>query len=215
MDSICKRLQIALRARGMKQVDLVNLTGIGKSSISTYLAGEYEPKQKNLYKLAKALDVSESWLMGYDVPMDRNPSLPDNIPENVIKIEKFQKVPLLGQIACGTPILAEENIEDYIDAPGHIRADYALTCKGDSMINAGIKDGDIVYIRKQEVVENGQIAAVMVGDDEATLKRFYVENGVVTLNAENPAYSPKVFVGEEAAQIHVIGLAVAFLHHMV
>ena len=211
MEPICKRIQTALDIRGMKQVDLVNITGIGKSSISTYLSGEYEPKQKNLYKIAKALDVSESWLMGYDVPMERQ----ELIPNNITKLEKFQKVPLIGTIACGTPILAEENIEDYIDAPGHIHADYALTCKGDSMINAGINDGDIVYIRKQETVENGQIAAVMVGEDEATLKRFYVENGVVTLNAENPAYPPKTFVEEEAAQIHVLGLAVAFLHHMV
>lgn len=211
MEPICKRIQTALDIRGMKQVDLVNLTGIGKSSISTYLSGEYEPKQKNLYKIAKALDVSESWLMGYDVPMERQ----ELIPNNITNLEKFQKVPLIGTIACGTPILAEENITDYIDAPGHIHADYALTCKGDSMINAGINDGDIVYIRKQETVENGQIAAVMVGEDEATLKRLYVDNGAVTLIAENPAYHPKIFVEEEAAQIHVLGLAVAFLHHMV
>ena len=103
---------------------------------------------------------------------------------------------------------------NYIDLPGHIKADYALFRKGDSMINAGINDGDIVYIRTQETVENGQIAAVLVDErnTEATLKRFYFSGNTVMLNAENPAYDPLVYVGEEIANVHVIGLAVAFTH---
>ena len=214
------RLHQLMDERNLKQTDILAAAQpfckkygikLNKSDLSQFVSGKVKPGQEKLTILGLALNVSESWLIGLDVPMERQSLIPDN----VIRIESFQKVPLVGQIACGTPILAEENIEDYIDAPGHIHADYALTCKGDSMINAGINDGDIVYIRKQEVVENGQIAAVMVGEDEATLKRFYLVDGVVTLNAENPAYPPKVFVGEEAAQIHVIGLAVAFLHHMV
>lgn len=127
----------------------------------------------------------------------------------------MDQIPLVGDIACGTPILAEENITDYVDLPGHIRADFALTCRGDSMIGAGIQDGDIVYIRHQETVENGQIAAVLVGSEEATLKRFYRSNNAVTLNAENPSYAPMVFVGEEAAQIRILGLAIAFTHPIV
>lgn len=124
----------------------------------------------------------------------------------------MQKVPLVGQIACGTPILAEQNITDYVDLPGHIRADFALTCKGESMTGAGIQDGDIVYIRRQEEVENGQIAAVMVGDEEATLKRFYQESNVIQLVSENPTIPPKVFIGEAISQIRVVGLAVAYTH---
>lgn len=124
----------------------------------------------------------------------------------------MQKVPLVGQIACGTPILAEQNITDYVDLPGHIRADFALTCKGESMIGAGIRDGDVVYIRQQAEVENGQIAAVMVGDEEATLKRFYLEDGVIQLVSENPTIPPKVFIGEAISQIRVVGLAVAYTH---
>lgn len=134
------------------------------------------------------------------------------LPSNVALLNQMQKIPLVGQIACGTPILAEQNIDDYIDLPGHIRADFALTCKGESMIGAGIRTGDIVYIRKQEEVENGQIAAVMVGGDEATLKRVYTKPGVVQLVAENPNIAPAVFIGEEAEQIHIIGLAVAYTH---
>lgn len=135
-------------------------------------------------------------------------------PSNLSPLPKMKKIPLVGTIACGQPILAEENITDYIDLPGHIKADYALICKGDSMINAKIADGDIVYIRQQETVENGQIAAVLVDADqtEATLKRFYFSGGTVTLNAENPAYAPMVYVGEEIEKVHVIGLAVAFTH---
>ena len=108
--------------------------------------------------------------------------------------------------------MSEQNIDDYVDLPGHIRADFALTCKGESMIGAGIRDGDVVYIRQQEEVENGQIAAIMVGDEEATLKRFYLENGVIQLVAENPAIPPKVFIGESIGQIRVVGLAVAYTH---
>lgn len=203
------RIEEALNMRDMKPAELSRLTEISEGAISQYRKGIYNATQRNLEKLANALRVPIPWLMGI------SDSFSFDLPGGLTSIENFKKVPLIGTIACGTPILAEENIEGYIDAPGHIHADYALTCKGNSMINAGIKDGDIVYIHKQETVENGQIAAVMVGQDEATLKRFYADNGVVTLNAENPAYPPKTFVGEEAAQIHVLGLAVAFLHHMV
>ena len=136
-----------------------------------------------------------------------------NLPSNLEKLQPMNKVPLVGQIACGTPILAEENITDYVDLPAHIRADYALTCKGDSMIGAGIQDGDVVYIRQQPEVENGQIAAVIVGDNnEATLKRFYRIGDTVTLNPENPTIAPMVFVGDEMNNIRIVGRAVAYTH---
>lgn len=214
------RLRYLMEKRSLKQTDILAASKpfckkydikLSKSDLSQFVSGKVKPGQEKMTILALTLNVSEAWLLGLDVPMERQQEL----SSNVTAVEFFQKIPLVGQIACGTPILAEENITDYVDVPGHIRADYALTCKGDSMINAGIRDGDIVYIRQQAQVENGQIAAVMVGQDEATLKRVYMENGVVTLNAENSAYTPKVFVGEEANQIHVLGLAVAFLHHLV
>ena len=136
-----------------------------------------------------------------------------SLPSNVTPLPPMEKVPLVGQIACGTPILAEENITDYIDLPAHIHADYALTCKGDSMIGAGIHDGDIVYIRKQEMVENGQIAAIRMNDDcDATLKRFYRIGDTVTLNAENPAIPPMVFIKDEINDLRIVGLAVAYTH---
>ncbi|MCD8331513.1 MAG: hypothetical protein LUB63_03135 [Oscillospiraceae bacterium] len=133
-------------------------------------------------------------------------------PMNLIPLRPMKQIPLVGQIACGTPILAEQNIIDYVDLPHHISADYALTCKGDSMIGVGVQDGDLVYIRQQEQVENGQIAAVTVDQDEATLKRFYLKKNILSLIAENPQYEPQIFVGEEINRVKIEGLAVAFIH---
>ena len=124
---------------------------------------------------AEALNVNPAWLMGYDVPMEtesRHSVAPASrpIPPGFEPMPKMKKVPLIGAIACGDPITAMENREGEIDVPEDISCDFALRCKGNSMIGAGIHDGDAVYIRIQPEVENGQIAAVRIGD-EATLKK--------------------------------------------
>ena len=128
---------------------------------------------------------------------------------NIIPFPEMSKVPLIGSIACGAPILAEEHIEGQVDLPGHIHADFALTCKGDSMINARIFDGDIVYIRQQETVENGEIAAVLI-DGEATLKRVRLYDDHISLEPENPQYRPIVLWGEDMNTARILGKAVAF-----
>ncbi len=210
MEAIATRIKKALEIRNMKQSELVSLTGIGKSSISTYISGEYEPKQKNLYRIAKALDVSEAWLMGLDVPMERDAvSEPPQSPD-ILPLPKTKRIPLLGTIACGEPILAEENLEGYVEAPDEVTADFALRCQGDSMVNARILDGDLVFIRQQPDVENGEIAAVLIGD-EATLKRVYKYPGQVVLQPENPQYPPLVYSGEQLQDFRILGKAVAFL----
>lgn len=189
--------------KGLSQEALAEKVGYkDRSSIAKIEAGLVDLPQSKIAAFAKALNVTPASLMG--IEDDRL------LPSNVTPLPPMNKVPLVGQIACGTPILAEQNIEDYIDLPSHIHADYALTCKGDSMINIGIHTGDIVYIRQQEEVENGQVAAVMVGEDEATLKRVYQEEGVVQLVAENSAIPPKVYIGDAINQIRVVGLAVAY-----
>ena len=132
-----------------------------------------------------------------------------SLPHNVIPMPRMRSIPLIGTIACGTPILAEENIEEHVDIPEHVHADFALRCKGDSMINARVHDGDIVYIRQQPTVNNGEIAAVLI-DDEATLKRVYVSPGTLILQAENPNYEPMVYTGEQLEAIHILGKAVGF-----
>ena len=200
-----ERIRSRREALGMTQTELADALSTTKQNIYKYENGIISniPSDK-IEAMAEILKTTPAYLMGWEEETV--------LPPNIEPLGSMQKIPLVGQIACGTPILAEQNIEDYVDLPGHMRADFALTCKGESMIGAGIRTGDIVYIRKQEEVENGQIAAVMVGGDEATLKRVYTKPGVVQLVAENPNIAPAVFIGKEAEQIHIIGLAVAYTH---
>lgn len=132
-----------------------------------------------------------------------------SLPSNIIPMPEMRRVPLLGSIACGTPILAAQNLDGEVDIPATVHADFALRCKGDSMINARIYDGDIVYIRQQPEVEHGEIAAVLVGDD-ATLKRVYLYEDHISLEAENPQYRPLVYWGEDMNNVRILGKAVAF-----
>lgn len=205
MSALSKILKKRRKELGLTLAQVADAVGVTEATVQRWESGNIKTvRYEKLAPLSSLLGVSPADLMGW--------SSDDDLPSNISRIEPMQKIPLVGQIACGAPILAEQNIEDYVDLPGHIRADFALTCKGESMIGAGIRTGDIVYIRKQEEVENGQIAAVMVGGDEATLKRVYTKPGVVQLVAENPNIAPAVFIGKEAEQIHIIGLAVAYTH---
>ncbi len=213
MTSIADRIQEALDMRGMKQSDLAERTGIGKSSISTYLTGEYEPKQRNLYKMAEVLDVNPSWLMGLDVPIDlTTPPIPTSLRgrADIFPIKR-KKVPMLGKIAAGVPIFADEDYDTFVTCESDVKCDFALQICGDSMINAGIHDGDVVFIRKQPDVNDGEIAAVII-DDSATLKRVHKIPGGVQLISENPKYKPMYFTAENSDSIRIIGKAVAFQH---
>lgn len=235
-ENTATRLKYLMSLKGYKQVDILNLckpyceqynVKMNKSDISQYVSGKVEPNQDKLFVLGNALNVSEAWLMGYDVAMERV-SLTFNgvasfdgkaraidgnakMPANLIPLPKTYSVPLLGEIACGDPILAEQNIADQIPVPEHIKgADFALTCRGDSMINARIHDGDIVYIRQQPDVDDGDIAAVLI-DNEATLKRVYKMPGRLQLRAENPAYPPINVEGDDLENVRILGKAIAFL----
>lgn len=133
------------------------------------------------------------------------------IPPGFEPMPKMKKVPLIGAIACGEPITAMENREGEIDVPEDISCDFALRCKGNSMIGAGIHDGDAVYIRIQPEVENGQIAAVRIGD-EATLKRVYLHTDYIELRPENPDYESIIRRREEMNDVHIEGKAVGYTH---
>ena len=174
------RLRQALEFRNMSQSELSRLSGIGKSAISQYLSGEYEAKQENIYLMSKPLNVNPAWLMGFDVPM--------------VGGELNRGIPIIGTIAAGTPILAEENIEDYFVVDNRVNADFGLIVKGDSMINADIFNGDIAFIRKQPNLENGEIGAILL-DNEATLKRFSKTDDSVILQAENSSMTdwPRIY----------------------
>lgn len=209
MASIAERLKEALAIRGMKQAELVAKTGIGKSSISTYISGEYEPKQRNIYKIAEALGVSEAWLMGFDVPMKKTLG-GDGIPAGFQPVPTTSKRPRLGVISCGNPIDTPENFDGYDDVPDMFDCDFTLMCEGDSMIGARICDGDIVYIKQQPTIENGQIAAVLIDGEEKLLKRVYITEDSIILQAENPAYPPRSYHKEDMNRVSIIGKVVGF-----
>ena len=167
----------------MKQQELADKSGVSKNSISQYLSQRSIPSNISAGKMATVLGVNPMWLMGYDVPMIKENSDSDAGFDNIYPIE-LHKIPILGSVACGEPILMSEERENYIMSGTDIKADFCLIAKGDSMINARIMDGDIVFIKKQPMVENGEIAAVVINhDSEATLKRFYYYQERATLFA--------------------------------
>lgn len=208
------RLSQALETRGMKAADLSKKTKVAEGTISCYINGRYEAKQNRVQVFAEALDVNPAWLMGYDVPMEAERSQPAPAPRPIPKgfepMPKMKKIPLVGSIACGTPILAQQNIEKIVDVPENIRCDFSLICHGDSMEGAGIHDRDVVYIRIQPEVENGEIAAVRIGE-EATLKHFHRQGDTVMLLADNAAVCPPmVYTGPQLNEIRIEGRAVGF-----
>jgi len=186
---------------GLTQSEVAHRLGIAKSTVSMYECGKREPDFETLEAIADLFNVDMNQLTG------RYSSCP--LPANVISLPKMKTVPLLGTIACGEPILAAQNLDGSVEMPDNVRADFALRCKGDSMINARIFDGDVVYIRQQETVDDGEIAAVLIGD-EATLKRVHLFADHIVLSPENPQYKPLSFWGEEAASVRILGKAVAF-----
>lgn len=201
--------------------DFARQTGMSKAYISI-LERNYNPSTgkaaipslDTIKRVAAATSVDFNDLIAM-LDGDQEISLrPDasmkSVPEGLLPMPDMKKIPLLGSIACGAPILAEEHIEEYISIPKHIPADFSLTCKGDSMINARIYDGDLVYIRQQDTVENGEIAAVLNSDGEATLKRVKIHPDRIILEPENPMYDPQVFRNEEMNNVRIIGKAVAF-----
>lgn len=186
---------------GLTMKDVADYVGVSEGTVSRWESGNIaNMKRSRIYKLAEALKISPLVLLGVESSAT---------PDNILPMPAMRKIPLVGSIACGTPILAAENIEGDVDIPEHIHADFALRCKGDSMINARIYDGDIVYIRQQDTVEHGQIAAVLI-NDEATLKRVHLFDDHIVLEAENPQYRPRTFWGEEMNSLRILGKAVAF-----
>ena len=207
------RLDEALKLRNKTPADLARETGISDGAISQYRKGAYKATQRNLEKIATALHVPIPWLMGISDDIALAAQQPIDVfslsGAGVIPVPDTRKIPLLGTIACGTPILARENLDGEVDIPRSIRADFALVCKGDSMINARIFDGDVVYIRQQPTVEDGEIAAVLI-DDTATLKRVYHYPDRVVLCADNPTYPALIYWRDDGQDIRIIGKAVGF-----
>lgn len=180
--------------------------GVSRQTISAWKNGSRSPRGPMIEHIASTLKVSVQWLMGFDVPKaENNLYHPDILPVT------SRRVPLIGAIACGEPILAQADIDTFAVVGDAIECDFALRCKGDSMIGARIYDGDIVFIKKQDYVDDGSIAAVLL-DDDATLKRVYhLADGRVELRAENSKYKSIIVGGEDETRIcRILGKAVAF-----
>lgn len=190
----------------MTQIDLALKMGYAdKSMIAKIEKGNVDLPQSKILAFANVLETTPGELMGWDYEAE-----PIETVDNIYKLDKI-KLPMLGKVACGEPIFADEDRESYIMIGTDIGADFCLQCQGDSMINARIHDGDIVFVKKTDIVENGEIAVVII-DDEATLKRFfyYREQNLVILKPENPKYQDIILIGEQLNQVRVIGRAVAF-----
>ncbi len=205
-DSVLKSLR---EERGLSQKELADALGTSKSTIGMYEQGKRTPKSEKMSEIATYFGVTTDYLMGRTSHSSLN-----EINFSKLGISKIitHKIPVLGKIACGKPIMCEEEYETQYDANSDINADFCLKASGDSMINARIFDGDIVFIRQQDIVENGEIAAVIVNDEEVTLKRFYYdpEAKSVTLTPENPIYKPMFFSGDDLSHIRVLGKVVGF-----
>lgn len=198
------RIKEMRKSRKMTLKELGEHIGLSESNTKRYEDGQIKTVGIDIIKkIALALDVPASYLTGWeDIPQYQKLS-------NYVPIAK-KKIPLLGEIAAGQPIYADEHIEEFLPVDDELHADFALKIKGDSMINAQINDGDIVFIRQQSDVDNGQIAAVLI-DDSATLKRVYHMNGGLQLQAENPKYPPMIYGENNCDECRILGLAVAVL----
>ncbi len=194
-----KRIKERRQALGMTLLDVANALNVKEATVQRYESGEIKNlKHSTILELSKIFKCSPSYLMGWE---------DDFLPSDAMYISK-KRVPVVGDIAAGIPIYAAEQV-DYYSPVEDDGADFCLRVHGDSMTGAGINDGDIVFIRKQETVDDGDIAAVLI-DDEATLKRVYTSPDSVTLVAENPKYKPMVFSKEQGKNVRILGKAVSF-----
>ena len=201
MSELSRRIRHRREELGLSQEELADRMGYrSKSSITKLEKGVNDLPQSKLEELAIALHTTSAWLLGLDIPAP---------PPGFEPLPAMAQVPLVGSIACGTPITAEQNIECYIGVPAAWHADFALTCHGNSMAPT-ICDGDIVCIRRQPEVEQGEIAAVRVGE-EATLKHFHRQGDTVMLLADNAAVCPPIiYTGTQLEDLQIEGKAVGF-----
>lgn len=192
-----------LKEREVTQAELAAKMKVAPSTVSSWCTGDKMPRMDKIEWLAEYFSVNRSNLL-------EKKSYPEVVFDNVFPIQ-LKKYRLLGEIACGEPIFCDEERESYIMSGTEIKADFCLKCKGDSMINARIYDGDIVFIRQQDEVENGEIAAVVI-DNEATLKRvyYYPEQNMVILKPENPKYADIILQNESLNTVRILGKAIAF-----
>lgn len=194
-------LNYYMKKQGKSQADIVADLDINKSTISTWCNGTKMPRMGTIQTLADYFGIKKSALVEerLSIPPDAFPYIH----------ERMVPLPLIGAVNCGTPLFAEDNIEEYIDTPASdittSETYFWLRAKGDSMINLGIHEGDLLLIRQQNDVNSGDIAVVAVNGDDATLKRVIKKENAIALQPENPAYQTQIFVGQEMENIMIRG----------
>lgn len=204
--TIGARLRTIMEEQGLGYEQLGERLHMNPQTLNRYVLGQREPKIGVAAAMARALGVDPLWLQGFDVP---------RIPVPVVR--ESAAVPILGTIRAGVPLLAQQDLEGYAAADvADPEEHFYLRVTGNSMINAGIRDGDLVLVRRQETAENGQIVACLVDGEDATLKRFRAQKGVVILQPENPDYEPKIIpMGSFAAgEARIIGVAVKLMRDL-
>ncbi len=176
---------------------LSEMVGVSDATLQRYESGQIQSiKKPILEKLAEIFGCTQAYIMGWG----------DESTDNIF-VPSLKKLPVLGEISCGQPVFCHEGNEDEAVIVADSKADFCLVAKGDSMTGVRIYEGDIVFIKEQDDVENGEIAAVII-DDEATLKRVFKKGGVITLMSENPKYDPLVYTPDEFTRIRILGKAV-------
>ena len=180
--------------KGLTQTELGRIIGVKQNTLSYWEKGTTNIDNEILVKLANLFNVTTDIILGKDT-----------IEKEYSNI-KTKKLPLLGNVACGEPIFANEEHEAFIQADEELDADFCLIAKGDSMVNARIFDGDVLFVKKQQIVNDGEIAVILI-EDEATVKRVYYdrENNIITLMPENPTFKPMRYVGSELEKIKILG----------
>lgn len=213
MATFSERLKSLRSEKGWSQQRLADELNLSKSSINMYERGEREPGFETMEAIADTFNVDMDYLYGRtDIKIAEPIQFTSAaVPPGFEPLPRMVKKPLIGDIACGQPITAEQNIADYVDVPESVHCDFCLRCHGNSMVDAGIQDNDVVYIRAQPEVEDGEIAAVRIGG-EATLKRVYYDGQSLTLMPANSSYRPKTYSGPELENIRIEGKAVGFTH---
>lgn len=198
--SIGSTIREKRQALGLSVDELAERIGKNRATIYRYESGHIENVPSGILEdLARALHTTPVELLAGG-----------SLPDNIVPLRKANFRPIIGTIACGSPILAEQNFDGYVPVPSDIRCDFCLHCSGNSMVDAGIKNGDLVYIRQQPDVDDGAIAAVLFANEStATLKRVYHGENQITLMPANPSFSPVVVSGEQLKSFRILGLAVA------
>lgn len=199
-----ERMKKRRKEIGFSAEKVAERLGVSPATIYRYEKGDIEKVPvDSLAELAKILQTTPAYLMGWE---EQPTPAPSPIPPGFSPMPEMVQVPLIGAIACGTPITAEQNIEQMVCIPSRWHATFTLTCKGQSM-EPRIHDGDLVAIRSQAEVENGEIAAVRIGE-EATLKRVYLHPSFIELRPENPAFESIILSREEMNSVTIEGKAI-------